>query len=126
MITRFRPKGGEPRPICTCCGKPYGSRRTASSRIELAMTDPVPPYQGNEFLISEAVNEHSRAKPGVVPYSPEWYRAESYEPYMVVTRETWDGRWWGGYAPFCTLHCALAFARGAYNDGHRYHIVKGD
>jgi len=42
------------------------------------------------------------------------------QSYMVTTRWIWDGEsWWGGYKPFCTLRCALEFARKAFAAGYR-------
>jgi hypothetical protein len=35
--------------------------------------------------------------------------------HMTTNREIWDGESYsGGYEPFCTLRCALAYARKAY------------
>ena len=34
---------------------------------------------------------------------------------MHAYREVWDGEsWWTSYEPFCTLRCALAYARKAW------------
>jgi hypothetical protein len=58
---------------------------------------PAPSYRGNGIVVG-----HTR------PYvSADNGRA-------VMQRYVWDGETWsGGYEPFCTLRCALAYARKA-------------
>ncbi len=44
---RFRPKGGEPRPRCTLCEKPYAGRRTTITTQYLPNGTTPEPYRGN-------------------------------------------------------------------------------
>jgi hypothetical protein len=107
------------RPVCVHCGKSYGKRRTKDEVVRwdtptrqsntpgprrqftieaIEPTVPPPPYVGNGIVVKES-------KPHL---SIEDHR-------MVMRREIWDGKaWWGGYDPFCTLRCALDYARKAY------------
>lgn len=59
---------------------------------------PPPPYRGNGVVVKESQ-----------PY------LSAATNLMVMTREVWDGEsWTGGYDPFCTLRCALDYARAAH------------
>lgn len=116
------------RPVCGHCGAQYGHRRTetidvywntplveaASIRTDLGgsttaymwMTDgpvnPPPPYVGNFKVIKEGQPHVSQSR-----------------RQMTMTRTLWDGETWsGGYAPFCTLRCALHYARWAWRKAH--------
>jgi hypothetical protein len=127
-IRRFRPKGGEPRPRCTLCGKVYAGRRTTITTTYLPNGTTPEPYRGNAMLICESVEHDMKRRRDDAPQGNHWepgYWADAhYETVTRVTRETWDGSWWGGYEPFCTYGCALAFARAAYRDGARYVLAK--
>jgi hypothetical protein len=93
-----------PRPICVHCGMRYGSRMTTSEEVRWPAGKPRPAYRGN----------------GIVVRNGEHYRtvAESGEPLFTATRWIWDGVSWSTpYEPFCTLRCALDFARAAYRKG---------
>lgn len=105
------------KPICVSCGRAYGRRGiertvvrwdTPTKQVQGGRGDLVtvpdgppnrpPPYQGFHVLI----------KDGHAYLSADDNR-------MVMSRYTWDGRTWiGGYTPFCTLRCALDYARRAY------------
>lgn len=89
------------RPLCACCGKPYGSRATRVH--ETTVTAPPTPYAGNELLVSEEL----------FPWG-----LSTDTPKGRLVRTTWDGSYVLQYEPFCTLRCALAFARSAHRDGY--------
>jgi hypothetical protein len=59
---------------------------------------PPPPYKGNGIVINQT--------------SPYLSAADGR---MTMDRSIWDGEsYWHGYSPFCTLRCALDYARKAY------------
>ena len=103
---RFKCDGGDKRPGCTLCDKPSGQRATQATVAFVPDGQPIEPYRGNQMLVEETI-------------WPGMHRAPQGRGTRVE-RKTWDGRWLGGYAPFCTLQCALAFARAAHRDGARY------
>ena len=117
------------RPKCVHCGKVYGQRQTTTEKVRwdtplkdtgvkssyinpgqsimmaVEPTAPPPPYRGNGIVIKE----------GGAYLSADDHR-------MVMLRYVWDGEsWYGGYPPFCTLRCALDYAREAYNKKGRHH-----
>lgn len=105
------------RPVCVHCGKPYGKRNTTVEKVtwetplvEITTsrgdiikqakepTAPPPPYRGNGIVIKDRF---------------KYLSADTHK--MVMEREVWDGEsWYGGYDPFCTMRCALDYARKAY------------
>jgi hypothetical protein len=105
------------RPICVHCGKLYGRRATTTEKVRWDTplievkttrgdviiqakepTAPPPPYRGNGTVVQE---RHA------------YLSADDHR--MVMERDIWDGESWsGGYKPFCTLRCALDYARKAY------------
>ena len=99
--SRFKCDGGQPRPRCTLCSKAYGQRDTRFTHTSVQPSGEIPPYTGDQMMIAQTVLRHRVAG-------------------ALVTRTLWNGAWFGGYAPFCTLACALAFARAAHRDGARY------
>ena len=83
------------RPQCVWCGKPYGQRTRRS-----ASGEPMPPYRGNGVVTKTG-------KPSLMNLKADWI--------MHAYREVWDGEtYWKPFAPFCTLRCALAYARNAH------------
>jgi len=105
------------RNVCVKCGKPYGHRavtvvkvtwdtplfevRDHRGNVYQAAAEPPakpPPYRGNGRVVRERFS---------------YLSADTNK--MVMEREVWDGESWiGGYEPFCTLRCALAYAREAH------------
>ena len=80
------------RPLCVHCGAKYGQRVTHTT----TMVEGVP-YKGYLEIIRT---------------SPVRTRANGERLYDV---DVWDGKsWMGGYEPFCTLRCALQYARKAW------------
>jgi hypothetical protein len=122
------------RPICAHCGKPYGRRSTHNEDVRWPEGEPMPRYTGNgvvwktsephqlglkaEFLADQAKRNASwGGLPRKEEPDPRFY---TDEPTMHAYREVWDGETWdGGYDPFCTLRCALAYARKAYSRERR-------
>ncbi len=99
------------RPICIHCGKRYGSRNTKDEFVVYPVGTEMPRYQGNLQ---------------VVKTDPFWHRGSGYasgtimgKPYGIndnIGRYTlWDGEsyYHSSAAPFCTLTCALDYARKA-------------
>lgn len=86
------------RPICVHCGKPYGYRDIDDMVIRRATAnEPWPRYAGNGIVIKDVVIGYSAT---------------------VAYRKIWDGETWvKPYEPFCTLRCALDYARKAYRQG---------
>lgn len=102
MTVRFSIKSKfTSRPICVCCGKAYGARWTeeVTEFYQKGATEPV--YRGNLKVM------RTRDDP--------WGSAQRRVLWTV-----WDGETFvTPYNPFCTLRCALSFARAAYETGTR-------
>jgi hypothetical protein len=97
------------RPICGHCGKPYGQRATKSEVVKWrGSEDAMPPYHGKQQVVKEHYHGFNDGKCG-----PRIAHGEVVETGQhVAYREVWDGQsWHGGYNPFCTLRCALDYAR---------------
>jgi hypothetical protein len=121
-----------PRPVCVHCGTPYGKRETTSQEVRWPLDTARPPYQGNGVVIEEGF-EHktpSRATyrgaemmsniPILRAKQEAKLAALPKHSEMTATRWVWDGEsWTGGHNPFCTLRCALDYARKAYNREQR-------
>lgn len=110
------------RPTCVHCGKSYGRRQVqhvnvrwdtpttntvmkTSKGMETVHTlpggkyEPPPRYDGNGIVLKET-NAYLSAG----------------DNRMIMTRYVWDGVSFATpYDPFCTLGCALAYARWARN-----------
>lgn len=98
------------RPVCGHCGKPYGQRNTNDERVFFNEGEPKPVYRGNLQLVKESVDPwgaHWEETKGMIT------KAENTKWRVVWT--LWDGEsYFGGYNPFCTLRCALDYARKAF------------
>ena len=79
---------------CAACGRRYGERRKHILKIEWPDGEPEPPYQGREIIVSRS----------------EYLGAPTNRVFLVL----WDGTWRSSYSPFCSLKCALAYARAAH------------
>ena len=98
----------QPRPKCAQCGKSYGVRAVRDEKLIYKTGEPKPRYQGNGIVIKE--REWTTGK---TTGSIEGTKYEENE--TVLHRSIWDGRtYWLTYEPFCTLRCALSYARNAY------------
>jgi hypothetical protein len=87
------------RPRCVHCGAKYGRRATHGFTLCWQEGEPEEVYGG--YL--QLVKSETPRKRG----DGAWVRHI----------EVWDGKSWiGGYEPFCTLRCALSYARRAYNN----------
>lgn len=85
-----------PRPVCVHCGKKYGQRRCKEIIDIVKEREAAPHLETNLILVSSQS----------WPYGTDTKR---------IVRTFWDGQsWYGGYKPFCTLNCALDYARRAY------------
>jgi hypothetical protein len=112
----------KPRPVCVHCGAQYGRRNTKTETVRWAYGEQPPPYRGNGVIVREKM--HREAKPDLVMptgsvVEGHWQAARApldpIDRTGVLYREIWDGEsWFGGYEPFCTLRCALGFARRMY------------
>ena len=108
------------RPYCAHCGIRYGKRdtkqltvkwdtpcidKTIGGKTYKVLNGPIvaaPPYEGGDMLIKESK-----------PYL-------SVDGQVVMRRTIWDGlSYMLPYEPFCTLRCALAYAREAYRQGRK-------
>jgi hypothetical protein len=117
----------KPRPVCVQCGARYGTRITTTEHLHWPLDGERPVYTGNGIVLKEgftyktmsrdvgrgvtmmSVNPDIRVKQEAdlakIPEQSEW----------VSTRTIWDGESWSGsYSPFCTLRCALDYARKVY------------
>jgi len=97
------------RPICVHCGNPYGKRETKTVAVKCKVGEEMPPYRGNGVVVKTSRYNTG----GSIGQTIGGLQFETNE--IVETRTIWDGEsWWGGYDPFCTLRCALDYARRAY------------
>jgi hypothetical protein len=85
-----------PRPKCGHCGQRFGVRSLKTWTVRYTGDNP-PAYTGDQILITETT-----------PYPTS-------ESEHVMYRRTWDGKtWYAPHEPFCTLRCALTYARMAF------------
>ena len=97
-----------PRPKCGWCGASYGHRRTKEVAIVWREGEKPPPYHGNVRVLRTREHGPLRLIEDVLGRS-----IQKDDRYHFL--ETWDGEsWWGGYAPFCTLRCALDYAQRTF------------
>jgi hypothetical protein len=88
------------RPKCVHCGAKYGRRDDEELRVEWPAGQSMPPYRGNKKLARSIVATN-------VPHSKTGN--------LFGWHHVWDGETWvKPYEPFCTLRCALDYARRAY------------
>lgn len=100
----------KPRPQCANCAKPYGERVTTQDVFVWKKGEPIPPYRGNKIVSKETIirkaGHNTRGSWMGVPYGPD---------DNVAQRYLWDGEsYYTKYKPFCTLRCALDYARRAH------------
>jgi hypothetical protein len=116
-----------PRPKCGCCGKPYGVRSTTSHKVLWPLGEPMPAYRGNGIVVKTMTMPYSANRATVravtaLSVNPEIRaRQEAQiatapeESFQIAYRDVWDGLTWRTpYKPFCTLRCALVYARASY------------
>lgn len=128
------------KPICACCGKPYGYRLVSFETMIVEIGKPIPNSLRNQPPIKEEFFPELPT-PGE-PDEPNGYVPMDENAYGTwpngrinhlnyigrkgrrVRRTFWNGESYGSHHdPFCTLRCAGDFARLAYEAGYR--IVKG-
>lgn len=105
------------RPFCETCGKAYGQRWCSHEYVVFPHGGKVPPYTGDQIVNRETmIIAAPHTGSGI-------YEGVKYGPNdNVLRRELWDGTTWqGGYEPFCTLRCALVYARKAYSNQRKRH-----
>lgn len=117
-----------PRPICVHCGKPYGQRHTSTETVQWVDGERPPRYSGNGIVVKEVGDGYVTATRALLEthamrLANPTRRAQALADAAKVPAEKmrhdhriiWDGvSWRGGYVPFCTLRCALDYARKAY------------
>ena len=88
-----------PRSVCVHCGQPYGRRDIHHVTLRWEEGEPEPRYEGSLIVV----------------------RRGSVRKRLAYARDidVWNGCWSGGYPPFCTLRCALDYARKAYRTRDR-------
>lgn len=115
------------RPICGHCGKPYGQRwtKTVTVRWTVPTKDSGVTYKdlGGEIVMHRIVADDGATPPP--PYQGNGIVVKETTPHlssdgqMAMSRYIWDGEsYYGGYKPFCTLRCALDYARKAFARDH--------
>lgn len=103
-----------PRPTCVHCGKVYGQRRTTTAVVVWHKDDERPRYRGNGIVLKDR-GPHGEVS---ILQNALGRAKNSFDRYAFL--DVWDGQsWWGGYEPFCTLRCALDYARRAYRRDRR-------
>jgi hypothetical protein len=86
------------RPVCVHCGAKYGSRITRNVRVSWPKGEPPPAYSGPGVVVKTSAPR------------PLWNEA-----MMACFLDVWDGESWSmPHEPFCTLRCALEYARKAF------------
>lgn len=130
---------------CACCGKPYGRRMTTTERFVVRIGEPLPRPKSNQPIIATRVwppmpEDGGPAFPeDATSYTPipdpaedcSIYRApQSHPPERrgrAVEYTMWDGEsYYSGNGPFCTLRCALQFARDSWAAGYRRAALSED
>lgn len=102
------------RPTCVHCGKPYGQRDTTTETVRWPLNGEKPPYRGNGMVAREVFHQKARGALVSQGNDPKIQYNLPEQP-NIMHRHIWDGEsWFGGYDPFCTLRCALDYARQAY------------
>ena len=99
------------RPVCVHCGNAYGQRAYTDAVVTWRRGEPQPGYRGNGIVIGypgyrgpSSVLEQALGRP-----------KDENDEYTFF--KIWDGQtWWGGYPPFCTLRCALDYARQMFKE----------
>jgi hypothetical protein len=107
------------RPVCVHCRKPYGSKGVKFETVrwdtpikETVIRGPTGPSV-HPFLDGDPLPPPPYEGTGIVIQERQAYLAS--DGRMSMIRRVWDGvTWYGGYKPFCTLRCALDYARKAY------------
>jgi hypothetical protein len=75
----------------------------------------MPPYRGNGIVVSTSMHHTAPHDCSGTVYGVPFTNNDN-----VALRDIWNGEtWWGGHKPFCTLRCALDFARKAFRAGYR-------
>lgn len=109
------PKTKGIRPLCACCGKRYGERKLGYESKQFAIGTAIPRYQGNLFVVYEAVSVGTMMGP-------------DHSPGATLTRHTWDGVSYRSRSrtdPFCSAACTLTFAQAAHRAGYRINNKTG-
>ena len=98
------------RPVCIHCGKFYGKRTTRSETVKWNDGEPKPEYRGNGIVVRERTWQTGG-------FTGNWHGTEFGPHQTIAFREIWDGESWRGSSadPFCTLRCALDYARETYH-----------
>jgi hypothetical protein len=118
----------KPRPTCVHCGARYGRRSITSETVKWPLGGSPPPYRGNGVVVKETVwREPLAPRARFETRRPTGYGGDHVNVIEasegqdgVMHRDVWDGEsWWGGYEPFCTLRCALDYARKAWRRATR-------
>ena len=103
-----------PRPICVHCGKPHGRRDVKMTPVVWPGDQSMPDYDGPGVAVKLRPGHgmaHGHGSALGVPFK---------EGDRIAYRDIWDGvTWFTPYAPFCTLRCALDYARQAYKREQR-------
>lgn len=131
-IPKVAPSSTATRPICVHCHKPYGQRDTTSETVCWAEGEEMPPYRGNGIVMKTSTPNHTisravvrgltmmSANPKIRERQEKDLAEISEQSSWFAYREIWDGESFvGGYHPFCTLRCALDYARRAYADRNK-------
>jgi hypothetical protein len=85
-----------PRPKCAHCGQQYGERARTTETVKFTSNKP-PPYTGDQIVVKKSV-----------PY-------RTGDGDMVMYLRLWDGKTYHlPHDPFCTMRCALDYARLAF------------
>jgi hypothetical protein len=126
-----------PRPVCVHCGALYGRRATKTEELRWPANEPMPTYRGNGVVVKTSEPHRLQLKADILAEREQRRQGGGYwasaarepeldprfytdEPTMHVYREVWDGEsWFASYEPFCTLRCALDYARKAYRRAAR-------
>jgi len=106
------------KPICANCANPYGTRKTTTQTFKWQKGEPPPKYRGNQVVVRETmIRQAPHNVTGSIHGVPFGHNDN------VAERRLWDGQsYYLPYKPFCTLRCALAYARAA----HAEHIRNTD
>ena len=126
-----------PRAICVCCGQPYGQRDIEFVTVKWPIGEEMPPYRGNGIVVKtgfkyQTTNRETVRGVTALSMNPDIRKKQEADIARAPERSenvahisVWDGESYvGGYKPFCTLRCALEYARKAYAQSQKIRVVR--
>jgi hypothetical protein len=100
------------KPRCVGCGKTYGERNT-EDKSAFYNEGEAPPSCPTNHIITRTNDQTWGSQFEERGKGPSTTLVKVADARRRITWTIWDGTYRTPYRPFCTLRCALAFARRA-------------